>query len=100
MLSLSESDAIAPPKVAAESELSLTYMDVERALRYLPADQAAASALYLLDGLGIEEIAVRLARPSGTIKYWLARGRTALRRQMEGYIMGSIFFVITRSGGF
>jgi RNA polymerase sigma-70 factor (ECF subfamily) len=81
MLSLSEFDIVSPP------ELSLTRLDVERALRHLPADQAAASTLYLLDGLGVEEIAARLARPMGTIKYWLSQGRTALRRRLEGYMM-------------
>lgn len=86
-LSLSQFDGIAPPEFAAEPECSLTRMDVERALRHLPADHAAVSALYLLDGLGVEEIAARLARPSGTIKYWLSQGRTALRRRLEGYIM-------------
>ncbi|MES2465604.1 MAG: RNA polymerase sigma factor [Armatimonadota bacterium] len=85
-LSLSQLD-IAAPQSAAEPELSVARMDVERALRHLPAAQSAASALYLLDGLGIEEIAAHLARPTGTIKYWLSQGRSALRRRLEGYIM-------------
>jgi RNA polymerase sigma-70 factor (ECF subfamily) len=86
-LSLAQIDVSALPEFAAEPERSLTRMDVVRALRHLPADQAAASGLYLLDGLSVEEIATRLARPTGTIKYWLSQGRTALRRRLEGYIM-------------
>jgi RNA polymerase sigma-70 factor (ECF subfamily) len=88
-LSLSELHVAASSESAAEPERSLTRMDVERALCHLPADQATASALYLLEGLGVEDIAARLARPTGTIKYWLSQGRTALRRRLEGYIMAT-----------
>jgi RNA polymerase sigma factor (sigma-70 family) len=65
--------------------LSLLRLDVERALRSLPADTASAVALFYLDGLGIREIAAHLDRPEGTIKYWLHRGREHLHQNLEGY---------------
>jgi DNA-directed RNA polymerase specialized sigma24 family protein len=64
---------------------SLLRLDVERALRSLPADTASAVALFYLDGLGVREIAARLDRPEGTVKYWLHRGRTRLHQALEGY---------------
>jgi RNA polymerase sigma-70 factor (ECF subfamily) len=60
-------------------------LDIEHALHSLPTDQAHAVSLYYLDGLPVREIAERLSRPEGTIKYWLSRGRAHLATHMEGY---------------
>jgi RNA polymerase sigma-70 factor, ECF subfamily len=64
---------------------SLLRLDVERALRSLPTDTASAIALFYLDGLSVAEIAAHLGRPSGTVKYWLHRGRVHLNHSLEGY---------------
>ena len=53
-------------------------LDIERALRQLPREEARAVALYYLAGQPIRDIAVRLSRPEGTIRRWLHQGR---RRQ-------------------
>jgi RNA polymerase sigma factor (sigma-70 family) len=60
-------------------------LDIERALRQLPGDQAGALRLFYLADLPIDEIARRLGRPEGTIKSWLHRGRQRLATEMEGY---------------
>jgi RNA polymerase sigma-70 factor (ECF subfamily) len=64
----------------------LLRLDVEAALRTLPADQARAMSLFYLRGLPIEDIAHQLNRPEGTIKYWLHRGRAHLSHEMKGYL--------------
>jgi RNA polymerase sigma factor (sigma-70 family) len=80
MLSLEEADG-----EAREDTLSLLRLDIERALRQLPGDQARVSRLFYLADLSIDEIARRTGRPPGTIKSWLHRGRRRLAREMEGY---------------
>jgi RNA polymerase sigma-70 factor (ECF subfamily) len=75
-------EEIPPPANAAPSILRL---DVERALRTLPTDQARAIALFYLDGIPIRAVAEQVQRPEGTVKYWLSRGRAPLAQHMEGY---------------
>lgn len=60
-------------------------LDIERALRQLPRDQAQALSLFYLRGWSIVEIARHLTRPIGTIKYWLHQGRQRLATEMKGY---------------
>lgn len=60
-------------------------LDIERALRTLPYNQARAAALYYLEGNTVSQIAARLERPAGTIKYWLHLGRAQLAREMKEY---------------
>jgi len=60
-------------------------LDIERALRRLPRDQAQALGLFYLRGWTIVEIARHLTRPVGTIKYWLHQGRQRLATEMKGY---------------
>jgi RNA polymerase sigma-70 factor (ECF subfamily) len=78
---------VAEPEAVSVSSVppSLLRLDVERALRSLPADMASAVALFYLDGLSVAEIAARLGRPAGTVKYWLHRGRVHLNHSLEGY---------------
>jgi RNA polymerase sigma factor (sigma-70 family) len=64
---------------------SLLRLDVENALRSLPADTASAIAQFYLDGQGVREIATNVGRPEGTVKYWLHRGRVHLHQQLKGY---------------
>jgi len=60
-------------------------LDIEAALRRLPQDHARAVALFYLSGLPVAEIARRLSRPEGTIKFWLHQGRRQLAPHLEGY---------------
>jgi RNA polymerase sigma factor (sigma-70 family) len=65
---------------------SLLRLDIERALRRLPGDQARALRMFYLRDVSIEEIARRLERPEGTVKSWLRRGRQRLAAEMENYV--------------
>lgn len=68
-----------------EDPSPLLRLDIERALRQLPRDQAYAMSLFYLQGWSLVETARRLARPVGTIKYWLHQGRQRLAAEMKGY---------------
>jgi RNA polymerase sigma-70 factor, ECF subfamily len=75
-------DAEAPD---APAQAAILRTDIERALRHLPADQARALALHHLANVPVRDIARRLGRPEGTIKYWLSAGRKRLIYHLEGY---------------
>jgi RNA polymerase sigma-70 factor (ECF subfamily) len=77
---LQEADA-AP---VAEGDMLLR-LDIERALRQMPREQARALALFYLSDLPVAEIARRTGRPEGTIKRWLHQGRRRLAVEMKGY---------------
>jgi hypothetical protein len=64
---------------------SVLRLDIEQALLRLPRDHARTIALFYMAGLPIREIARRLARPEGTVKFWLHQGRQQLAQHMEGY---------------
>jgi RNA polymerase sigma-70 factor (ECF subfamily) len=49
-----------------------------RAMRQLPDTQRRALALHYLYDMSVEDIAAETGSPSGTVKSWLSRGRTAL----------------------
>jgi RNA polymerase sigma-70 factor (ECF subfamily) len=70
---------------AAADTASELRLDVERALRRLPRDQARAVALYYIAQVSVGEIARRIDRPVGTIKRWLHEGRRHLATELEGY---------------
>jgi RNA polymerase sigma factor (sigma-70 family) len=70
---------------AGEGEPSLSRLDIERALRLLPGDQARAIRLFYLADLSIHDIAERLGRSENTVKSWLHRGRRHLASHLEGY---------------
>jgi RNA polymerase sigma factor (sigma-70 family) len=80
-VSLEELDSVA----GTAAEPSVLRLDIERALRQLPRDEARALALFYLARLPIHEIAHRTGRPEGTIKRWLHLGRRRLATTMEGY---------------
>jgi RNA polymerase sigma-70 factor (ECF subfamily) len=61
-----------------EVEGSTTRVDVDAALRSLPADFRAAVVLRDLCGLSYDEIADVLEVPPGTVRSRIARGRAAL----------------------
>jgi RNA polymerase sigma factor (sigma-70 family) len=66
-------------------DLSVLRLDVERALRRLPGDQAVAIRLFFLEGRSLDEIARRLGRSIGTVGSWLHRGRRRLATELEEY---------------
>ncbi|MHB8245646.1 MAG: sigma-70 family RNA polymerase sigma factor [Acidimicrobiales bacterium] len=53
-------------------------IDLVRALRRLPANQARALVLHDLVGLSTSEVAVELRADPGTVRVWLHRGRLGL----------------------
>jgi RNA polymerase sigma-70 factor (ECF subfamily) len=65
-------------------DLTLLRLDIERALRRLPGNQARALRLFYLDDLSIREIAWRLGCAEGTVRIWLHRGRRHLATQKRG----------------
>ncbi|HET8603273.1 MAG TPA: SigE family RNA polymerase sigma factor [Marmoricola sp.] len=50
------------------------------AIQQLPGHQRDAVALHYLADLPVEEVAVTLGSPVGTVKSWLSRGRAALSK--------------------
>jgi hypothetical protein len=68
-----------------EESTPLLKLDVERALRQLPKDQARAIGLFYFSQWPIASIANVMARPEGTIKRWLHHGRRRLAIEMKGY---------------
>lgn len=73
------------PAEPALPETTHLRLDVERALRVLPRDQARVLALFYLANVPIREIARRTGRPVGTIKSWLHHGRRRLAQAMQEY---------------
>ncbi len=66
---------------AAESDR--THLALERCLGLLSAEQRRCLVLAYSHGCSHEEIASTLASPLGTVKSWVRRGLTALRRCLE-----------------
>ena len=54
-----------------------------RALDTLPDGQRRALAMFHLEGLGYQEIAVRLEVPLGTVATWVTRARKAVTTAMQ-----------------
>jgi hypothetical protein len=65
--------------------MSLLRLDIQRALRRLPRDQAQAIRLFYLEDLSVRDLADRMQRAQGTVTSWLHRGRQHLAAQMEAY---------------
>jgi RNA polymerase sigma-70 factor (ECF subfamily) len=75
-------DGIAAPEtdVSLESELA----ELETKLEQLPLREREAVALFYLRELTIDEIAILLSVPAGTVKSRLFRARQLLRTQYPG----------------
>lgn len=56
---------------------------VRGAMRELPSRQREAVVLFYFADLSIDDVAVVMDVPTGTVKSWLHRGRTALRERLE-----------------
>lgn len=69
--------AFEAPREAAE------YPEALRALLSISPELQAAVSLHHLEGLGIEEVALVLDCPVGTVKSRLSRARAAMRRALE-----------------
>jgi RNA polymerase sigma-70 factor, ECF subfamily len=67
-----------PP--AADPQLPAALRD---AIGMLPRDAKRLYALYYVDGLSVREVAARLRRPEGTIKYQLHELRQRVRRLLD-----------------
>ena len=65
-------------------------VDIDRALRQLPADFRAAVVLRDLTGLDYSEIAEVLGVPQGTVKSRIARGRALLADLLRGNPSGPL----------
>lgn len=52
-------------------------------IRRLPERQRLAVLLHYYGGLSLVEVASHLGKPEGTVRRWLAEGRTTLRAQLE-----------------
>jgi RNA polymerase sigma-70 factor (ECF subfamily) len=63
-------------------------LDLLRALRQLPWDEARVLILFYLACLPIREIAELMGHPEGTIKSWLHRGRRRLATELADYAPG------------
>jgi RNA polymerase sigma-70 factor (ECF subfamily) len=59
------------------------HLDVARALRRLPDNQRTALLLHDVVGLSVEEVAVEMQAPEGSIRGWLSRGRRALATDLQ-----------------
>ncbi|HEV2365246.1 MAG TPA: sigma-70 family RNA polymerase sigma factor [Caulobacteraceae bacterium] len=75
--------AVADPGIASLEE-KLEARAAERALAALPAEQRAAVALVLIEGLSYREAAQALGVPEGTLTSRLGRARTALAERLLG----------------
>src|SRR5579872_382063 len=88
--SLEEEGAIEP--VSSESELpdrllfdNAVGTEIEEALAKVPEDFRMAVILSDIEGLSYQEIADATNVPIGTVRSRLARGRSMLRRMLQGY---------------
>ncbi|MBC7809202.1 MAG: sigma-70 family RNA polymerase sigma factor [Akkermansiaceae bacterium] len=59
--------------------------NVRQAISALPNNQAYALQAYYLEGATVKEISRTLARPEGTVKWMLSRGRARLAESLKEY---------------
>ena len=76
-----------PPAPSPEGEASLReqFSRLDRALADLGEGPRAAILLFHIEGMSYRDIAAALEVPMGTVMTWLHRGRTELRKMMEGH---------------
>ena len=55
---------------------------LDAAIRRLPEDQRTALTMQVMGGMNSEQIGTALGRPSGTIRYWIARARRSLAQEV------------------
>jgi RNA polymerase sigma-70 factor (ECF subfamily) len=64
-------------------DTSVDAVALAAALRRLPLRHRQAVVLHYLVGMSVEETALTLGVPGGTVKSWLARARRALASQLD-----------------
>ncbi|MDQ6875957.1 MAG: SigE family RNA polymerase sigma factor [Actinomycetota bacterium] len=69
-----------PPRESAE--LNPDSVALVEALRQLPERQRAAVVLHYMADLSVEQVAMEMSCPVGSVKAWLSRGRKALAAQL------------------
>ena len=62
------------------SDVAFRHEDLQRALSRIPEKERTALILHYFEDLPIKEIAVIMACPTGTVKYYLSSGRNHLKR--------------------
>lgn len=77
-------DMLADPGTPPDQSSGLTLRDLVVALERLPEEQRQAVLLVALEGLSYAEVAQVTDAPIGTVMSRLARGREALRVQLDG----------------
>jgi RNA polymerase sigma factor (sigma-70 family) len=78
---LEQAEAMAAYVMPADRSVAL---DLEAALRLLPAEQREILLLVVLEEMRYEEVAATLGIPVGTVMSRLSRGRERLRLLMDG----------------
>jgi RNA polymerase sigma-70 factor (ECF subfamily) len=78
---LDEAEAVAAVDTPSDRGLVL---DLEAALRLLPAEQREVLLLVVLEDMRYEEVAATLGIPAGTVMSRLSRARERLRLLMDG----------------
>lgn len=75
-------EAEVPDRILFDNALSA---EVEEALAQVPVDFRTAVILSDIEGLSYQEIADATGVPIGTVRSRLARGRSLMRKALEGY---------------
>lgn len=75
--------ATAADPVAHAAMRSEFLLQIDDALAALPERQRACLVLHHLEGLPVNQVAVRLGSPEGSVCQWLSRGRERLRLILE-----------------
>ena len=70
---------------AREFEVLMQRLDIQAAMRRLPAVHARALELFYLDGWAVSAIASHTDHPVGTVKSWLHYGRRHLSNTLKEY---------------
>ncbi|MGO8874567.1 MAG: SigE family RNA polymerase sigma factor [Acidimicrobiales bacterium] len=66
-----------------ESAPGIGHLDIARALRELPERQRTVLILHDLVGLSVNETALEIRAPEGSVRGWLSRGRRSLANTLE-----------------
>ena len=69
----------------AEEETLVLRLDIQAALRRIPAAHALALTLFYLKGQPVSGIAAQTGQPVGTVKSWLHHGRRNLANTLKEY---------------
>jgi RNA polymerase sigma-70 factor (ECF subfamily) len=85
-LSVDLDDAAAALSTRPNQETSLLMNAVNRALQMLPDEQRILIELVAIDGKSYEDVASSYGLALGTVKSRISRGRSQMRKTMEGSI--------------